>query len=86
MEVDNELTELRYQETMAAIHSWVTSQDRKMSPAEARGIARAFITHASMALISTLPGCDESDCRLLTQRFFEALKKFVEEKIDEHGC
>ena len=84
MDADKEITELRYQETMAAIYSWVASQDCKMSPAEARGIARAFITHASMALISTLPGCDDSDCRLLTQRFFEALKKFVEEKIDEY--
>ncbi len=85
MDVDSELTELRYQETMKAIHSWVSGQDRQMSPAEARGIAKAFLTQASMALVASLPGCDASDSQRLTRYLFEALKKFLKEKIDEFG-
>ncbi len=81
---DTEITERLFQETMNAINSWVRSQgSNKMSPAEARGIAKAFLTQASMALACTLPGCDESDSRRLVEYFFEALKRFLEEKIEE---
>ena len=85
-ENDDELTELRYQETMKAVDRWVRGQGKDgILPAEARGIAKAFLTHASLALVSTLPGCDESDSQRLMKHFLEAVKIFLEEKMDDFG-
>ncbi len=82
---ENDLTELRYQETMKAIDRWVRDQGRdSISVAEARGIAKAFLAQASMAIVSTLPGCDGSDGLLLTRYFFEAIDKFAEENVDDY--
>ena len=83
MEKESQTTERLYQETMDAIHSWVRGQGKNgMSVAEARGVAKAFLTHASMALVSTLGG-NASDSRRLTQYFFEAILRFTQEKMND---
>lgn len=80
---DSELTELRYKETAEAIRVWVRGQKGKASSAEVRGIVQAFLEHSAAAVVSTIPGCDESDAQLLVVYFFEAMKRFCEEKMEE---
>ena len=65
---NEEMAELRYQETMDAIGIWLDDNKGKGSRAEAIGIAKAFLTHASMAIVISLPGCDESDAQRLMKR------------------
>ncbi len=81
MDFDNKTAELRYQETMKAISSWVKDQNGKASREEILGISKAFLTHASMAITATIPGCDESDSRDLMKALFEAIQQFAQGKL-----
>lgn len=83
MDVDNKIVELRYQETMKAITLWVKEQKGKGSRDEALGIAKAFLSQASIAFAVCIPGCDESDAQGLLVGFMKAVKQFAEEKIAE---
>ena len=75
-----EMAELRYQETMDAIGIWLGGQKGKGSAAEAMGLAKAFLQQAAFAITVATPGCDVSDARLLTNRLGETVIRFVEEK------
>ena len=84
--MNHEASERRYQETMQAIDLWLKGQRKAMLPAEALGIARALLTHASLAIVAatsdstTFSKCDEIDADRLRKDFFHAALQFVEEK------
>ena len=78
---NEEIAELRYQETMDAISDWLEGQIGKGSPAEAIGIAKALLSHASFAFAMSVPGCDISDAQGLRKRLMGVVVQFIEEKM-----
>ena len=86
------MTQLRYQETMAAIDLWLKGQKKEgMAPAEAMGIAKAFLTHAALAIVAASSGSaafsedDEIDAERLGTEFFRTALRFIEQKRDKLG-
>ena len=76
---NEEMAEFRYQETMDAICDWLAGQKGKGSAAEAMGVGKAFLHHASFAIALSLPGSDVSDAERLREKLFEVVVQFVEE-------
>ena len=75
------MAQLRYEETMDAIQTWILGQGKgTCSPAEAIGIAKAFLRHASMGFALSLPGCDESDAKPLMDGFLRVVSQLIDEK------
>ena len=89
--MDHETPERRYRETMEAIHLWVKSQKSKGAPEEALGIAKAFLTHASMAIVAatsrdaSFSEADNDAAERLRKDFFYVALQFVEERTGERG-
>ena len=72
-----ELAQLRYRETMHAIGIWLDDNKGKGSPAEAIGIAKAFLHHASLAIALSQPGRDESDAERLMKELAKVVLRFI---------
>ena len=83
------MTELRYQETMEAIGLWLNGQkNESMVPAEAMGIAKAFLTQAALATVAAsadsaaFSEADETDAKRLGAEFYLAALLYAEERLD----
>ena len=77
----NEMADLRYEETVAAITTWLAAgQEGKRSPADALDIAKAFLSHAAMGIAMSLPRGTSADGQLLLTRFREVVLQFIDEK------
>ena len=77
---NEEKAELRYRETMDALSVWLEGQAGKGSPAEAVGIVKALISHASFVIAMSVSGCDVSDAQRLRERILGVVVQFIEEK------
>jgi hypothetical protein len=90
---NEEKAELRYRETMDAIGLWLRGQKKEGTvPAEALGIAKAFLTHAALAIVAasspgsaTFSEANETDAERLGMEFFRTALRFVEERRDKFG-